>query len=272
MNCAVSGTVARPRGRRPDVHRVAHVAAGQRHDRAGHRGREQHGLAGLRRHRQDPLDVGQEAEVEHLVGLVEHERCTWVMSRTRRLHRSISRPGVPTTMSTPFAVPRAAARSARRRHGQDAEAAVGAGEGEVLETWSASSRVGATISACGLPLAAGRGLAGSFGGHAALQDRDAERQRLAGAGAGLADQVGPRRATESVISWIGNGVMMPTRSSASAISGSTPSSRNVVSWWPCLRRSDPSAGTWARVRVRGRAARWCGLPGQTGAAGRDARR
>ncbi len=27
--------------------------------------------------------------------------CTWEMSSARRLHRSISRPGVPTTMSTP---------------------------------------------------------------------------------------------------------------------------------------------------------------------------
>ena len=51
----------------------------------------------------DLLDVGQEAEVEHLVGLVEHERAR----RGRRLSffcpaRSSSRPGVPTITSTPF--------------------------------------------------------------------------------------------------------------------------------------------------------------------------
>ena len=58
-----------------DVRRAAQEPPGQRDDRAGHGGREQHRLpllAGSIRH--DPLDVGQEAEVEHLVGLVEHER------------------------------------------------------------------------------------------------------------------------------------------------------------------------------------------------------
>ncbi|TCC10057.1 hypothetical protein E0H45_01600 [Kribbella soli] len=38
----------------------------------------------------------------------------------------------------------------------------------------------------------------------------------------------PIRATGRVISWIGKGSMMLTRSSASQISGSTPSSRKVV--------------------------------------------
>ncbi|OYP15521.1 hypothetical protein CFC35_14265 [Streptomyces sp. FBKL.4005] len=38
----------------------------------------------------------------------------------------------------------------------------------------------------------------------------------------------PERATGSVISWMGKGVMMPTASRASAVSGRIPSSRNVV--------------------------------------------
>jgi hypothetical protein len=53
---------------------VAHVRAGERHDRRRHRGREQHRLAQLVGLGQQPLDVGQEAEVQHLVGLVEHEQ------------------------------------------------------------------------------------------------------------------------------------------------------------------------------------------------------
>ena len=57
-----------------DVHRVPHVGAGQRHDRARHGRREQHRLPRLGRHLEHPLDVGQEAQVEHLVGLVEHQR------------------------------------------------------------------------------------------------------------------------------------------------------------------------------------------------------
>ncbi|MPY37618.1 hypothetical protein FNH09_42365 [Streptomyces adustus] len=38
----------------------------------------------------------------------------------------------------------------------------------------------------------------------------------------------PVRATGSVISWMGKGLMMPTASRASAVSGRIPSSRNVV--------------------------------------------
>ena len=47
----------------------------------------------------------------------------------------------------------------------------------------------------------------------------------------------PMRATESVISWIGKGVVMPARSRASAISGSTPSSLKVVRVLPVLSTS-----------------------------------
>ena len=47
--------------------------AGQRDDRVRHRGREQHRLPRVGDLPQDALDVGQEAEVEHLVGLVEHQ-------------------------------------------------------------------------------------------------------------------------------------------------------------------------------------------------------
>src|SRR3712207_8998206 len=50
------------------VRRLDHERPRQRHDRAGHRGGEQHRLPLRRDHAEDPLDVGQETEVEHLVG------------------------------------------------------------------------------------------------------------------------------------------------------------------------------------------------------------
>ena len=56
-----------------DVRRLVHEGAGQRDDRVRHRGREQHRLPNLGDLAQDAFDVGQEAEVEHLVGLVEHQ-------------------------------------------------------------------------------------------------------------------------------------------------------------------------------------------------------
>jgi hypothetical protein len=57
----------------PDVGRLVHVAAGEADDLARHGGREQHGLAARRQHGHDLLDVGQEAQVEHLVRLVQHQ-------------------------------------------------------------------------------------------------------------------------------------------------------------------------------------------------------
>ncbi len=57
----------------PDVRGLRHERPGQGQDRARHGGREQHRLPLLGNHVQDALDVRQESEVEHLVGLVEHQ-------------------------------------------------------------------------------------------------------------------------------------------------------------------------------------------------------
>ena len=54
-------------------HRVVQVLIGEAPDLGRHRRREQRGLAARRGQRQDPLDVLEEAEVEHLIGLVEHD-------------------------------------------------------------------------------------------------------------------------------------------------------------------------------------------------------
>jgi hypothetical protein len=56
-----------------DPDRLAQVAAGERVQPAGHRGREQHRLPGFRRLPQDRLEVLGEAHVEHLVGLVQDD-------------------------------------------------------------------------------------------------------------------------------------------------------------------------------------------------------
>jgi hypothetical protein len=57
---------------RADVDGPVHEASREGDDRAGHRGREQHRVPVGRGLREQLLDVGQEAKVEHLVGLVEH--------------------------------------------------------------------------------------------------------------------------------------------------------------------------------------------------------
>ena len=57
---------------RADVDRLRHEAACEGHDRAGHRRGEEHGVARRGRLGEETFDVGEEAEVEHLVGFVEH--------------------------------------------------------------------------------------------------------------------------------------------------------------------------------------------------------
>lgn len=69
---------------RPDVDRVGHEPARQRDDRAGHRGREKLRVPDGGDLREDLLDVGEEAEVEHLVGLVEHD-----LGRVRQVEQSL---------------------------------------------------------------------------------------------------------------------------------------------------------------------------------------
>ena len=54
--------------------RADHVAARHAHDRGRHRRAEQHRVPVDRAGLDEPLDVGQEAHVEHLVSLVEDER------------------------------------------------------------------------------------------------------------------------------------------------------------------------------------------------------
>ena len=193
-----------------DVHRVAHVGAGQRDDRGRHGGREQHRLAGLGGHREQPLDVGQEAQVEHLVGLVEHERV-----HVREVERAAvgqvdqATGGADDDVDAGARARRAGCRSRRRRRRSGR-----AGRGPCwrgarsLETWSASSRVGATISACGLPC--GRSAyAGSVGVTLRCSTGMPKARVLPVPVRAWPIRSVPIRATERVISWMANGVVMP---------------------------------------------------------------
>ena len=84
-----------------DVRRPVQVAPGQGDDLGRHGGGEQHCLPLAGDEPQDPLDVGQEAEVEHPVRLVEHERAHAGQVEVTLAGQVSSLPGVPTTTSTP---------------------------------------------------------------------------------------------------------------------------------------------------------------------------
>ena len=68
----------------PDVDRVAHEPARQGHDLTGHRGREQLRVADSGNTLEDLFDVGEEPEVQHLVGLVEDD-----LGRVREVEQAL---------------------------------------------------------------------------------------------------------------------------------------------------------------------------------------
>src|SRR5512133_1370996 len=79
--CTVAG------GFGTDVDRVTHVATGKRHDRRWHGRREEHRLTQLRRTRQNSFNIGQEPEIEHLVGFVEHQHLDVSKIKSAPVHK-----------------------------------------------------------------------------------------------------------------------------------------------------------------------------------------
>ena len=74
ISALVDQCVGRGRARHLDRLRIGEEAVGQLLDRRRHGRREQQGLAGRRKLGADFLDVGDEAHVEHPVGLVDDEQ------------------------------------------------------------------------------------------------------------------------------------------------------------------------------------------------------
>ncbi len=168
-----------------DMHRPDHEATSERDHRTGHRRREQHGLATGRQQRDDALHVRQETEVEHLVGLVEHQR-----RDIAQVERALTGEVQQTT----------------RGADDDVDARAQGGQLRLVGP-AAVHRQDAYLPACARPLEVGRDLDAQLTSRhdderlrAAigalvqaddlLDDGDAKTQRLAGAGARLADDVG----------------------------------------------------------------------------------
>ncbi len=194
MNCAVSGHRGVLVGRlRADVHGVPHVGAGQGDDRGRHRGREQHRLPGLRGLLDQPLDVGQEAEVEHLVGLVEHEGVHVREVEGAAVGQVEEAPGrADDDVDAGLECLELRLVADAAVDGEDPQAAVRAGELEVAGDLECELAGGSDDERLRLALR-DLDVVGVLGRDAALQDRDAEGQGLAGARAGLADQVGAQQ-------------------------------------------------------------------------------
>ncbi len=175
---------------RADVQRMAHVAAGEGDHGRRHGGREQHRLAQFGGQPDDPLDVGQKAQVEHLVGLVQHEHLDVAevqVPLTSQVEQAAGGTDDDVDASAQFldlGFVRATPVDGQDPHSPDGGRGFQVGrhlDGE-LTGGDDDQRLG--LARCGglVVLAVGRG-------DDALQQRHAEGEGLASAGAGLADQV-----------------------------------------------------------------------------------
>ena len=173
-----------------DVGGLGHVAACQGHHGAGHGGGEQHGVAVAAGARQDLLDVRQEAQVEHLVGLVQHHGGDVGEVQHPALHEVDEAAGSPhhhldaLLERLDLRLVGAPAVDLHDPHG-----AVGGGHGQLLGHLLGQLAGGQHHEALG---GTGRGvlvpavLAGTEGVH---EQGNAEAEGLAGPGLGLADDV-----------------------------------------------------------------------------------
>ena len=181
------------RVRRADVGRLRHVAARHRDHGTRHGGREQHGLTHGRDGGEQGLDVGEEAEVQHLVGLVQHHGVHQVQAQVALAHQvDEAAGGADDDLDAALQLLDLRLVGAAAVDGGDAQGAPGRGgrevaghlDGELARRGDDQGLRGAR-GALGLE-AVPAGLARADG---ALQRGDAEAEGLAGAGLGLADDV-----------------------------------------------------------------------------------
>ncbi len=173
-----------------DVRRLRHVATGHRDDRARHGRREQHRVAARRRRREQRLDVGQEAEVEHLVRLVQHDRPD-VREVEVALLEHVDHAARRADDDVDALLQRLDLRLVRAPAVDlhDADGAARGGGREVArdlhrQLARRDDDEGLRLARSGQPV-----VPVLAGGDDAVEQRDAEAQRLAGARLGLADDV-----------------------------------------------------------------------------------
>jgi hypothetical protein len=158
-----------------------HEAPREGHDRAGHRRGEEHGVAGRAGLGEELLDVGEEAEVEHFVGLVEHHHLD-VLERQHSLAGEIEEAtgGSDDHLCAGLELLDLALVGLAAVDGGDLGAAVGCREHEIfghLHTQLAGRHDDESLDA-GLGVEAER-----------LEEGESEAERLARSGLGLSDDV-----------------------------------------------------------------------------------
>ena len=194
------------------MRRLAHVAAGQRHDRTGHGGREQHHLPAGGREGQDLLDVGQEAQVEHLVGLVQdHDAGVREVEVSLLGEVEQATGGADHDLDAALQLLDLGLERAPAVDRRDAHAALPSGPLEVAGDLHRELTGGGHGQGLRLARVAQLGEALVGGGDHAVEHRDAEAEGLAGAGLGLADDVVTAQGDREGHGLDGEGVLDPER-------------------------------------------------------------
>ena len=214
------GRVDRVRGR------VAQVALDQHVDAVVQRGGEQHPLADLRGAVHDPLDAGQEAEVGHVVGLVEDGDLDGAEVAVALLDQVLEPAGAGDDDVEAAGERLRPAGSGRRRRRSSSSSCRGrgpAGRRRRRPGWPARGSAPGSASAAAWAAACCREAASR-----ATSGRLKARV--------LPEPVRPRPSTSrparlsgSVATWIGNGAVMPLAVSTSTSGAGTPRASKVVS-------------------------------------------
>ena len=162
------------------MRRVGHVATCEGHDRAGHRGAEQHRLARRRCCTHQGFDIWKEAHVEHFVGLIKHE-CAHLREREVLLFEQVDQTSGGADDDVDAIAQRLNLRfvSAAAIHGEDADALALACEFEIAGNLQTQFARGDDHEC----------LRHRFALDNALQQWNAETECLAGAGFCLTDEV-----------------------------------------------------------------------------------
>jgi hypothetical protein len=188
--------------RRTNVDGLVHKATSQGDDRAGHRGGEQHGVTGRRSLCEELLDVREETEVKHLVGLVEDHYLD-VLERQHALAGEVEKTTRRSddNLCAVFQVSDLSLVGLATVNGNNLGCAVGCGKREVFSDLHAQL-AGGNYNKC---LHAGFRVEAQF-----LQQGKPESEGLTRSGFGLPMGM--------VCSWIGNGSRIPFVASASTMS------------------------------------------------------
>ena len=180
----------RGRGRRDaDFDRVLEHVAGEAGDLLRHGGGEQQRLARLRQFGDDPADRHDEAEVEHVVGLVEHQHLGRGEVQLAASHM-VDEPAGGRDQDVEAARDEVELRT--RRHAADHDGEAEGGLHELGVGAKAVADLGREFSGRSEDQHAGgeRRRAAAVGAEA-RENRQRERRRLAGAGLGDAKQIAP---------------------------------------------------------------------------------